>query len=184
MAVYMCVLRLFQPVSFFINGTFNLCFSFCQFSLCSASHIIWLYAASSLSLSHTYIHTMNCDKCHVCALNISMELKCQLMDMVQVFRYNDVEDRLELCLEPHGHFPVQPEIEKLVRSGMIPHDVHSSVSDEAGVWNFTVKCFKQSCLKCAVSTWERFRKGMLSRVADKFIKKIGLFLATWISLLK
>ncbi|XP_025080407.1 deubiquitinating protein VCIP135-like isoform X2 [Pomacea canaliculata] len=54
----------------------------------------------------------------------------------KVFRYNDVEDRLELCLEPHGHFPVQPEIEKLVRSGMIPHDVHSSVSDEAGQGKF------------------------------------------------
>lgn len=33
-----------------------------------------------------------------------------------VFRYNGVEDRLELCLEPHGHFPVEPGIEEKVKT--------------------------------------------------------------------
>ncbi len=32
----------------------------------------------------------------------------------QVFRYNASDDRLELCLEPHGHFPVEPGIEERV----------------------------------------------------------------------
>ena len=29
----------------------------------------------------------------------------------KVFRFNAADDRLELCLEPHGHFPVEPGIE-------------------------------------------------------------------------
>jgi deubiquitinating protein VCIP135 len=33
-----------------------------------------------------------------------------------VFRYNANEDRLELCLEPYGHFPVEPRIEEKVKA--------------------------------------------------------------------
>jgi deubiquitinating protein VCIP135 len=36
--------------------------------------------------------------------------------LLQVFRYNATEDRLELCLEPHGHFLVEPNIEAKVLS--------------------------------------------------------------------
>ena len=35
---------------------------------------------------------------------------------VQVFRFNATDDRLELCLEPYGHFPVEPDIEKKVKT--------------------------------------------------------------------
>lgn len=36
-----------------------------------------------------------------------------------MFRYNAQEDRLELCLEPYGHFPVEPNIEqKVQQAGM------------------------------------------------------------------
>ncbi|XP_067655119.1 deubiquitinating protein VCPIP1-like isoform X1 [Haliotis asinina] len=34
----------------------------------------------------------------------------------KVFRYNAEDDRLELCLEPHGHFQVEPDIERKVKS--------------------------------------------------------------------
>ncbi|XP_046335736.1 deubiquitinating protein VCPIP1-like [Haliotis rufescens] len=34
----------------------------------------------------------------------------------KVFRYNSEADRLELCLEPHGHFQVEPDIERKVKS--------------------------------------------------------------------
>ena len=36
----------------------------------------------------------------------------------QVFRYNATEDRLELCLEPHGHFAIEPNLEARVLGGM------------------------------------------------------------------
>lgn len=41
---------------------------------------------------------------------------CQLSALPgKVFRYNAAEDRLELCLEPYGHFPVEPNIEQKVK---------------------------------------------------------------------
>lgn len=41
---------------------------------------------------------------------------CQLPVLPgKVFRFNSQEDRLELCLEPHGHFPVEPRIEEKVK---------------------------------------------------------------------
>ena len=55
----------------------------------------------------------------------------------QVFRYNANEDRLEICLEPHGHYPIEPGIEELItRTGMLqsqieqmaPPDVTQSLS--------------------------------------------------------
>lgn len=33
----------------------------------------------------------------------------------KVFRYNGSEDRLELCLEPYGHFAIEPHIEQKVQ---------------------------------------------------------------------
>lgn len=33
----------------------------------------------------------------------------------KTFRYNASQDRLELCLEPHGHFPVTDKIDKLIK---------------------------------------------------------------------
>ena len=39
---------------------------------------------------------------------------------LKVFRYNSAEDRLELCLEPHGHFPVKPGIGDDVLGTSIP----------------------------------------------------------------
>ncbi|XP_053384067.1 deubiquitinating protein VCPIP1-like [Mercenaria mercenaria] len=42
---------------------------------------------------------------------------CQLPALPgKVFRYNGVEDRLELCLEPYGHYPVEPNIEQKVKA--------------------------------------------------------------------
>ncbi|XP_060561991.1 deubiquitinating protein VCPIP1-like isoform X2 [Ruditapes philippinarum] len=42
---------------------------------------------------------------------------CQLQALPgKVFRYNANEDRLELCLEPYGHFPVEPRIEEKVKA--------------------------------------------------------------------
>jgi len=36
-----------------------------------------------------------------------------------VFRYTAHGDRLELCMEPYGHYPVEPHIEQKVhQSGM------------------------------------------------------------------
>ncbi|XP_052065392.1 deubiquitinating protein VCPIP1-like [Mytilus californianus] len=41
---------------------------------------------------------------------------CQLPALPgKVFRYNAHDDRLELCLEPHGHFQVEPRIEEKVK---------------------------------------------------------------------
>lgn len=37
----------------------------------------------------------------------------------KVFVYNEREDRLELCLEPYGHFAIQPDIENSVMSGKV-----------------------------------------------------------------
>ncbi|KAK3576161.1 hypothetical protein CHS0354_039827 [Potamilus streckersoni] len=40
---------------------------------------------------------------------------CQLPTLSgKIFRYNANEGRLELCLEPYGHFPVEPDIENKV----------------------------------------------------------------------
>lgn len=40
---------------------------------------------------------------------------CQLPCLPgKVFRYSAKEDRLELCLEPYGHFPIEPNIEQKV----------------------------------------------------------------------
>ncbi|KAL3842550.1 hypothetical protein ACJMK2_020546 [Sinanodonta woodiana] len=40
---------------------------------------------------------------------------CQLPTLSgKIFRYNATEGRLELCLEPYGHFPVEPDIENKV----------------------------------------------------------------------
>lgn len=46
----------------------------------------------------------------------------------KVFTYNDKEDRLEICLEPYGHFPVQPDVENSVMAGNIvdEHNRHGS----------------------------------------------------------
>ncbi|XP_023229594.1 deubiquitinating protein VCIP135-like [Centruroides sculpturatus] len=33
----------------------------------------------------------------------------------KTFRYNAAQDRLELCLEPHGHFPVTEKIDSLIK---------------------------------------------------------------------
>ncbi|KAL4225382.1 Deubiquitinating protein [Mactra antiquata] len=42
---------------------------------------------------------------------------CQIPSLPgKVFRYTAIEDRLELCLEPYGHFPVEPNIEQRVKS--------------------------------------------------------------------
>ena len=41
---------------------------------------------------------------------------------IQVFRFNAKDDRLELCLEPHGHFPVEPGIEaKVLKAELLSH---------------------------------------------------------------
>lgn len=45
-----------------------------------------------------------------------MQTRCILF---QVFRYSAKEDRLELCLEPYGHFPVEPSIEQKVHAAGI-----------------------------------------------------------------
>ncbi|XP_074660293.1 deubiquitinating protein VCPIP1-like [Tubulanus polymorphus] len=37
----------------------------------------------------------------------------------KVFRFNKTDERLELCLEPHGHFPVEPGIEDKVLKGRL-----------------------------------------------------------------
>ncbi|XP_041365436.1 deubiquitinating protein VCPIP1-like isoform X2 [Gigantopelta aegis] len=34
----------------------------------------------------------------------------------KVFRFNAADDRLELCLEPYGHFPVEPDIENKIKN--------------------------------------------------------------------
>ena len=38
---------------------------------------------------------------------------------MQVFRYSEPDDRLELCLEPYGHFQVAPGIEARVKEGSV-----------------------------------------------------------------
>ena len=40
----------------------------------------------------------------------------KLLFCLQVFAYNATEDRLELCLEPHGHYAIEPNIEQKVLS--------------------------------------------------------------------
>ena len=53
---------------------------------------------------HVPVHGIIYMYVHVCSAN----LVCFLW---QVFRFNAHDDRLELCLEPHGHFPVEPGLE-------------------------------------------------------------------------
>jgi deubiquitinating protein VCIP135 len=45
--------------------------------------------------------------------NVCFSTKISIL-ISQVFRYTGIEDRLELCLEPHGHYPIEPGIEKKV----------------------------------------------------------------------
>ncbi|XP_013409530.1 deubiquitinating protein VCIP135 [Lingula anatina] len=53
----------------------------------------------------------------------------------KVFRYNAQDGRLELCLEPHGHFPVEPGLEDKILRGGIPqavrHPIPASTSTHA-----------------------------------------------------
>ena len=52
-----------------------------------------------------------------------------------MFAYNGTDDRLELCLEPHGHFPMEPNIEqKILDSGSLQtsHLVGSGGDQAAG----------------------------------------------------
>ena len=53
-----------------------------------------------------------------------------------MFRYSQAEDRLELCLEPHGHFPVEPNVEARAKdsslSGAGDLDSFSSFSGAVG----------------------------------------------------
>ena len=47
-----------------------------------------------------------------------------------MFRYNAKEDRLELCLEPYGHFPIEPNIEQKVK------DSHAEVDHDGAQVKF------------------------------------------------
>ena len=47
-----------------------------------------------------------------------------------MFRYNAKEDRLELCLEPYGHFPIEPNIEQKVK------DSHAEADHEGAAVKF------------------------------------------------
>ena len=50
------------------------------------------------------------------------------MILFQTFRYNQAEDRLELCLEPHGHYQVAPGIERQVTgASLLPQSPSSTV---------------------------------------------------------
>lgn len=50
----------------------------------------------------------------------------------KVFRYNAEHDRLELCLEPHGHFPVEPGIEeKVLGSQSNSNTFNTMLSDDS-----------------------------------------------------
>ena len=51
-----------------------------------------------------------------------------------MFAYNSRDDRLELCLEPHGHFAVEPNIEhKVLSAGVLPNNhLVSSGGDRGG----------------------------------------------------
>ena len=44
----------------------------------------------------------------------------------KVFRYSSAEDRLELCLEPYGHFPVEPNIEQKVKDSGLHREQSTS----------------------------------------------------------
>ncbi|XP_064634580.1 deubiquitinating protein VCPIP1-like isoform X2 [Lineus longissimus] len=51
----------------------------------------------------------------------------------KVFRYTRREDRLELCLEPHGHFPIEPGIEhKVLNENTISKLGHKLTPGEDG----------------------------------------------------
>ncbi|KAK3102693.1 hypothetical protein FSP39_013188 [Pinctada imbricata] len=62
---------------------------------------------------------------------------CQLPSLPgRVFRYSQAEDRLELCLEPYGHFPVEPNVENRAKEpslhSMDTEDSFSSFSGALG----------------------------------------------------
>lgn len=42
--------------------------------------------------------------------------------LLQVFRYSAKEDRLELCLEPYGHFPIEPNIEQKAKATSVEEE--------------------------------------------------------------
>lgn len=40
----------------------------------------------------------------------------------RLFCYNKVDDRLDICMKPYGHFAVEPDIEELALSGKVQGD--------------------------------------------------------------
>ena len=46
---------------------------------------------------------------------------------MQIFAYNAPMKRLELCLEPAGHFPIEPNLDESVGDNSTSHDFNSSL---------------------------------------------------------
>ncbi|XP_034073649.1 uncharacterized protein vcpip1 [Gymnodraco acuticeps] len=87
----------------------------------------------------------------------------------KTFVFNAATERLDLCVDAAGHFPVSPEVEEQVKEALLQLQVRSEASggqqrEQRGVRRAEARRRRRGCGKRVVSEPQRFPgEGPLSR---------------------